>query len=134
MACPSRKLISRNSRRWPRWSGASTMACERFQPSSSRADRRLWSRPIANVVRHSESRNVSAAPRHARVGILGGTFDPIHIGHLILAEETRLSLALDRVILVPAGSPWRKSRREISPSADRVAMVAAAIASNPHLE
>jgi len=75
-----------------------------------------------------------SAARHARVGILGGTFDPIHIGHLILAEETRLSLALDRVIFIPAGRPWRKSRREVSPPADRVAMVSTAITANPHFE
>jgi nicotinate-nucleotide adenylyltransferase len=44
-----------------------------------------------------------------RVGVLGGTFDPIHIGHLLLAEETRTALGLDRVIFIPAGQPWRKA-------------------------
>ena len=47
-----------------------------------------------------------------RVGILGGTFDPVHLGHLIIAEESRLSLALDRVLFVPAGQP---GSRKVSP-------------------
>jgi len=60
------------------------------------------------------------APR--RVGIFGGTFDPIHIGHLILVEEARYRLQLDKVLLVPAGDPPHKQDREISPVADRVYM------------
>ena len=68
----------------------------------------------------------------ARLGLLGGTFDPIHIGHLILAEETRLKLALDRVIFMPAAQPWRKSDRRIAPAADRLEMVLRAIEGNPH--
>lgn len=64
-----------------------------------------------------------------RRGILGGTFDPIHIGHLLLAEEARLRLPLDRVMFVPAGSPWRKSR-DITPAADRLAMVRMAVSGN----
>ena len=67
-----------------------------------------------------------------RLGILGGTFDPIHIGHLILAEETRLKLQLDQVIFMPAAQPWRKSDRQVTPAADRLAMVLAAIDGNPH--
>jgi nicotinate-nucleotide adenylyltransferase len=73
----------------------------------------------------------SAAPR---IGILGGTFDPIHLGHLLLAEETGQRLDLDRVIFVPAGIPWRKAGRSISPPADRLAMVGLAIAGNPRFE
>jgi nicotinate-nucleotide adenylyltransferase len=68
----------------------------------------------------------------ARLGILGGTFDPIHVGHLILAEETRLRLALDRVIFMPAAQPWRKADRQVAPAADRLAMVLLAIEGNPH--
>lgn len=67
-----------------------------------------------------------------RLGILGGTFDPIHIGHLILAEETRLRLGLDRVIFMPAAQPWRKSDRQVTAAADRLAMVLLAIEENPH--
>lgn len=67
-----------------------------------------------------------------RLGILGGTFDPIHLGHLILAEESRLALGLDRVLFMPAAQPWRKAGRRIAPSGDRLAMVKLAIAGNPH--
>ncbi|HET9319038.1 MAG TPA: nicotinate-nucleotide adenylyltransferase [Bryobacteraceae bacterium] len=70
------------------------------------------------------------AVRSERVGVIGGTFDPIHAGHLILAEETRLALSLSRVIFVPAGHPWRKANRDITPAADRMAMVSLAVASN----
>ncbi len=82
----------------------------------------------------SARRSVSPEPRPGdaeRVGILGGTFDPIHIGHLLLAEETRLALGLDRVVFIPAGQPWRKAGRPITAAADRVAMVELAIAGNP---
>jgi nicotinate-nucleotide adenylyltransferase len=65
-----------------------------------------------------------------RIGIVGGTFDPIHHGHLVAAEEVRSSLGLDRVLFVPVGTPPHK-RRPITPAADRVAMLAAAIADNP---
>ena len=66
-----------------------------------------------------------------RLGVLGGTFDPVHIGHLVLAETAREQLALDRVLFMPAGQPWRKAGREIAPVGDRVAMVSLAIAGNP---
>ena len=69
-----------------------------------------------------------------RRGVLGGTFDPIHIGHLILAQEALLRLSLDRVTFVPAGMPWRKSRRSVAPAADRLAMVKLAIAENPRFD
>jgi nicotinate-nucleotide adenylyltransferase len=68
-----------------------------------------------------------------RLGILGGTFDPIHIGHLILAEEARYLLELDRVLLAPAADPPHKRQHGKSPAEQRVQMVALAIADNPHL-
>jgi nicotinate-nucleotide adenylyltransferase len=68
-----------------------------------------------------------------RLGILGGTFDPPHIGHLILAEEARLALALEQVLFVPAGAPWRKAGQELSPREHRLAMVRLAVDDNPHL-
>jgi nicotinate-nucleotide adenylyltransferase len=68
------------------------------------------------------------------IGLLGGTFDPIHSGHLIIAEEARLKLRLARVLFVPAGQPWLKTGRTISPAAHRVEMVRGAIATNPHFE
>jgi nicotinate-nucleotide adenylyltransferase len=66
------------------------------------------------------------------VGVLGGTFDPPHIGHLILAEEARLALGLAQVLFVPAGEPWRKAGRELSPRQDRLAMVRLAVGDDPH--
>jgi nicotinate-nucleotide adenylyltransferase len=68
-----------------------------------------------------------------RLGILGGTFDPIHIGHLILAEEARYLLSLDQVLLAPAADPPHKRDRGKSPAEHRVRMVELAIADNPHL-
>jgi nicotinate-nucleotide adenylyltransferase len=70
-------------------------------------------------------------PVSGAIGILGGTFDPIHIGHLAIAEEAREALALERVLFVPVGLPVHKPGRPVSPAEDRLAMVAAAIADNP---
>ena len=64
-----------------------------------------------------------------RIGIMGGTFDPIHYGHLVCAEEARVQFRLDEVIFVPAGAPWQK--REFSPPADRLEMTRIGTASNP---
>jgi len=70
-----------------------------------------------------------------RVGILGGTFDPVHIGHLVAATWARDALALDRVILMVANDPWQKStRRQVTPAEDRYAVVAAAVEGVPGLE
>jgi len=71
------------------------------------------------------------APGDRRVGILGGTFDPIHYGHLVIAEQVREALELDRVLFVPAGTPPHKQDEEIAASTDRAAMVELAIAGNP---
>jgi nicotinate-nucleotide adenylyltransferase len=65
------------------------------------------------------------------VGILGGTFDPIHNGHLGIAEEAREALGLERVLLVPASSPPHKPGRPVTDAAHRLAMVGLAIADNP---
>ena len=70
-------------------------------------------------------------PADLRVGILGGTFDPIHYGHLVIAEQVRQALRLDRVVFVPAPRPPHKLGDELAPAADRAAMVALAIADNP---
>jgi nicotinate-nucleotide adenylyltransferase len=63
--------------------------------------------------------------------MLGGTFDPVHLGHLILGETAREELDLDRVIFVPTGQPWRKADREIAPAPDRLEMLRLATADNP---
>lgn len=65
------------------------------------------------------------------IGILGGTFDPIHTGHLIVAEEARIRLKLSEVLFVPAGQPWLKVDHVITLALDRVEMVRRAIADNP---
>ena len=58
-----------------------------------------------------------------RLGILGGTFDPIHIGHLIIAQEAASRVALDAVWFVPTGQPWLKNGNRISASHHRLSMV-----------
>ena len=70
----------------------------------------------------------------ARIGILGGTFDPIHEGHLMIAESARECLRLDKVIFMPAGRPWLKSDRAVTDPAHRLAMVELAIEDNPRFE
>ena len=65
-----------------------------------------------------------------KLGILGGTFDPIHIGHLIVAEEAREQLGLSHVLFMPTGQPWLKAEIRISPSYHRTAMVRLATESN----
>ncbi|HUR22417.1 MAG TPA: nicotinate-nucleotide adenylyltransferase [Acidimicrobiales bacterium] len=65
---------------------------------------------------------------HRRVGVFGGTFDPVHIGHLVVAVNVRQALGLDLVLLVVAGEPWQKvGTRPIAPAEDRYAMVEAAL-------
>jgi nicotinate-nucleotide adenylyltransferase len=68
-----------------------------------------------------------------RIGILGGTFDPVHVGHLAAAEEARERLGLERVLFVPAGAPWQKSDRIVSPGRQRLAMLELALADAPAL-
>ena len=66
-----------------------------------------------------------------RVGLLGGTFDPPHLGHLVAAEEARVELDLDEVRFLVAGDPWMKA--EVSSAEHRVAMVRLAVGDDPHL-
>ena len=66
-----------------------------------------------------------------RLGVFGGTFDPVHMGHLIAAEDARAVLRLDEVLFVPAGEPWFKSYRRITPARHRLAMVRLAARDNP---
>lgn len=65
--------------------------------------------------------------RPERLGILGGTFDPVHVGHLVAAVEARHQLALDRVLLVVAADPWQKRGHVVARARDRYDMVAAAV-------
>ncbi|MGH7357211.1 MAG: nicotinate-nucleotide adenylyltransferase, partial [Candidatus Rokuibacteriota bacterium] len=66
-----------------------------------------------------------------RLGVMGGTFDPIHYGHLVTAEEALVQFTLDEVVFVPTGQPWMKQGREVSPAEDRYLMTVIATASNP---
>ncbi len=70
----------------------------------------------------------------ALLGVLGGTYDPPHHGHLAAAEEARYRLGLDRVLWVPVGDPPHKRHRAITPAAHRIAMVRAAVADNRAFE
>ena len=63
-----------------------------------------------------------------RLGILGGTFDPVHVGHLVAAVDARFALGLDRVLLVPAGDPWQKRGQVVASKHDRVEMARLAAA------
>jgi nicotinate-nucleotide adenylyltransferase len=66
-----------------------------------------------------------------RIGVLGGTFDPPHIAHLVLAANARHDLALDEVCFIPAGQPYRKVNRDVAPAEARLAMLRAAVADLP---
>ena len=67
-----------------------------------------------------------------RVGVLGGTFDPVHYGHLVVAEEVYTTLQLAEMVFVPAGQPPHKTNAEITIAEHRLEMLELAIASNPH--
>ncbi|WAC56016.1 nicotinate-nucleotide adenylyltransferase [Gordonia sp. SL306] len=88
-------------------------------------------------------RPLQQQPRARRIGIMGGTFDPIHNGHLVAASEVGHRFSLDEVIFVPTGRPWQKladddaavvkaeQARAVSPAEDRYLMTVIATASNP---
>jgi nicotinate-nucleotide adenylyltransferase len=70
-------------------------------------------------------------PVKKRLGVMGGTFDPIHHGHLVAASEVASQFHLDEVVFVPTGEPWQKGSRAVSPAEDRYLMTVIATASNP---
>ena len=66
-----------------------------------------------------------------RLGVMGGTFDPVHHGHLVAASEVRSWFDLDEVVFVPTGEPWQKGERRVADAEDRYLMTVIATASNP---
>jgi nicotinate-nucleotide adenylyltransferase len=70
-------------------------------------------------------------PSAGRLGVMGGTFDPIHHGHLVAASEVASAFDLDEVVFVPTGMPWQKTSREVAPAEHRYLMTVIATASNP---
>ncbi|TDD45136.1 nicotinate-nucleotide adenylyltransferase [Nonomuraea terrae] len=75
--------------------------------------------------------NAPSVPGKRRVGVMGGTFDPIHHGHLVAASEVAHHFQLDEVVFVPTGRPYQKSGRDVSAAEDRYLMTVIATASNP---
>lgn len=69
--------------------------------------------------------------KRLRVGVMGGTFDPIHHGHLVAASEVASVFKLDEVIFVPTGEPWQKAKRKVSAAEHRYLMTVIATAANP---
>lgn len=65
-----------------------------------------------------------------RIGVMGGTFDPIHLGHLVAASEVAHRFELDEVVFVPTGQPWQKSHRRVTPAEDRYLMTVIATAAD----
>lgn len=71
-------------------------------------------------------------PTKRKIGVLGGTFDPIHIGHLVTAEAVRIEYSLDKVLFVPAANPPHKQAAKVTPAIHRYIMTVMATYSNPH--
>jgi len=69
-----------------------------------------------------------------KIGLMGGTFDPIHYGHLVAAEEARINFNLSKVIFIPAGNPPHKKDYKVTDSEHRYIMTALAVNSNPYFE
>jgi nicotinate-nucleotide adenylyltransferase len=72
-----------------------------------------------------------SAPKNMRLGLFGGTFNPIHNGHLAIARQTREALGLDQILFIPTSDPPHKTHDSLAPAKDRYEMVRLAIASNP---
>jgi nicotinate-nucleotide adenylyltransferase len=81
--------------------------------------------PQVTALEHAGGRDVDGAVE--RLGVLGGTFDPVHVGHIVAAVEARAALDLDRVLLVVAAAPWQKEGQVVAPAEVRLAAVRAAV-------
>ena len=100
--------------------------------STARSSPRLV--PVSDHAPDLQPRAARSGPGQQRIGVLGGTFDPPHLGHLWLATLAADEANLDRVLLVPAAQPPHKRRRSISHAADRAAMTRLAVANDPRLD
>ena len=93
--------------------------------------------PASSTTGPSAATSASAPPtppparRRRRLGVMGGTFDPIHHGHLVAASEVASLFSLDEVVFVPTGQPWQKTDRAVTEPEDRYLMTVIATASNP---
>jgi nicotinate-nucleotide adenylyltransferase len=83
-------------------------------------------------ITNSPDHQMASSSPVIRIGIFGGTFNPIHLGHLRSAEEVREAQGLDRILFIPSASPPHKGARDLAGAAHRLAMVKLAIAGNPH--
>jgi nicotinate-nucleotide adenylyltransferase len=87
---------------------------------------------VIKIGEHQGARASEERMAKRRVGVMGGTFDPIHHGHLVAASEVAALFHLDEVVFVPTGEPWQKEGRQVSPAEHRYLMAVIATASNPH--
>ncbi len=83
---------------------------------------------------HTHGGTIGAVEPIERLGVVGGTFDPIHNGHLVAAEEALWQFRLDAVLFVPTGQPWMKEERDVTPVEHRYLMTVIATSSNPHFQ
>ena len=93
--------------------------------------------PSKAAPRKAAASKAASTPRRRgarRIGIMGGTFDPIHHGHLVAASEVATRFLLDEVVFVPSGQPWQKVSSDVSPAEDRYLMTVIATASNPRFQ
>ena len=89
---------------------------------------------LGGRVTDAPSAGATAGAAGPTLGVFGGTFDPIHVAHLAVAEAARDALGLERVLFIPNRQPPHKPDQVVTPAADRLAMVRAAIADNPAFE
>ena len=82
----------------------------------------------------STEQDAAQSPRPYRLGVMGGTFDPIHHGHLVAASEVASVFDLDEVVFVPTGEPWHKSAQDVTEAEHRYLMTVIATASNPRFK
>lgn len=98
----------------------------RIHTASTRPSTQGW---VTNI---SAAKPFEETGRRLRLGVMGGTFDPIHHGHLVAASEVAAKFRLDEVVFVPTGQPWQKSHKQVSEPEHRYLMTVIATASNPN--